>query len=354
MNYNFIFIWLFIVAILINIAHGSFIIDENGYMQRQTKWLWAVVAFIPIFYLAVFGAPQGDVAVYIENYKTLPEKWTDILLYIKNLDSSYLFWLLAALIKKISGTNVLAFRFIIALIQSIPVIYVFRKYSDNYLLSLYIFVASAVPLAWMMNGLRQFAAVTIIFGATPFIIKKDYKKVIPIILIASLFHQTAIIMLPIVFIAQGKAWNKKTIFLIIAAIFAVYLFANNSGAYESFMEGAGYSSEVYATDDGTNPLRVLVNFIPVALAFLGKKSIEKDNIPIINFSINMSIISFGIYLVSMVTSGILVGRVPIYMSLYSLLLFPYLIKRIFTFESYRIMKIILIVCYGFYYFIQYA
>lgn len=354
MNYNNIFVWLLGCWILIRIVYGEYRTTENKYVQKKINCVYALLAFLPIIYIVVFGPMQGDVPVYIYNYKNLPEKWTDIVLYIKTLDNSYLFWTISIIIKKISGANTTAFRLVIALLQSVPVIYIYRKYSDSYLLSLYLFVTSAIPIAWMMSGIRQFTAVTLIFAATSLVLKKDYKKVIIIILIATLIHQTAIIMLPIVFIAQGKAWNKKTLALIAIAIMLVYVFTSKSGAYESFMETAGVAKEVYVTDDGTNPLRVLVNFVPVILAFIGRKMVEKDDIPIINMSVNMSIISFGIYLISMVTSGIMVGRVPIYMSLYNFILLPYLIKRIFTYDSYRVILGFVIVFYGLYYYVQYV
>lgn len=40
---------------------------------------------------------------------------------------------------------------------------------------------------------------------------KKYIRCILVILLASTIHQTALIMLPIIFIVQGKPWNKKTI-----------------------------------------------------------------------------------------------------------------------------------------------
>lgn len=44
----------------------------------------------------------------------------------------------------------------------------------------------------------------------------------------------------------------------------------------------------------------------------------------------MSIVSASIYLVSMFTSGIFIGRLPIYCSLYSYVLLPWEIKHLFN------------------------
>ena len=44
----------------------------------------------------------------------------------------------------------------------------------------------------------------------------------------------------------------------------------------------------------------------------------------------MSTISAGLYFVGMFTSGIMIGRLPIYFSLYNFILLPYLFNFIYT------------------------
>ena len=48
----------------------------------------------------------------------------------------------------------------LASIQAIILVTIYRKYSTNYLLSIFLFIASTDYLSWMFNGVRQFAAVT--------------------------------------------------------------------------------------------------------------------------------------------------------------------------------------------------
>lgn len=87
------------------------------------------------------------------------------------------------------------------------------------------------------------------------------------------------------------------------------------------------------------------------IAFCGRKIIvKKDNI-FINICINMSVICAGIYFLGMFTSGILVGRLPIYFELYNIILLPYLLEECFTKESSKIMYLLCTVGFlGFYYF----
>ena len=97
-------------------------------------------------------------------------------------------------------------------------IYVYRKYSSRYLVSFFLFIASTDYISWMFNGIRQFLAVTITFIGIKFILDKKYAKAIILILIASLMHQSALLVIPFIFIAQGKAWNKKTLLFMVAVI----------------------------------------------------------------------------------------------------------------------------------------
>ena len=60
----------------------------------------------------------------------------------------------------------------LASIQAIILVTIYRKYSTNYLLSIFLFIASTDYLSWMFNGVRQFAAVTIIFASTKFMLEK--------------------------------------------------------------------------------------------------------------------------------------------------------------------------------------
>ncbi len=64
----------------------------------------------------------------------------------------------------------------------------------------------------------------------------------------------------------------------------------------------------------------------------------------------MSVICVGIYFLGIFTSGVLVGRLPVYFELYNIILLPYLLKECFTKESSKIMFILCTVGFlGFYY-----
>ena len=302
----------------------------EGKEQQRIKPLFALIVFLPIIYMSAYGRPRSDTYLYLYVYRTLPNTLGELFEKIQYYQNKG-FVIFEVLIKQFFGGSERAFRLALALIHAIPVIYVIRRYSENYIFSIYLFLATGCHLAWMMNGMRQFMAVTIIFAATPWILEKKYVKAILMILLASTIHRTALVMIPVIFIVQGEVWNWKTILFNLVIVIATVVFAGNEGLFDNFAESVGYSLEAAKAwgDDGANPIRVLVNAVPMVLAWYYRNTIKAQNSRILNICVNMSVITTGMYLVAMVTSGIMVGRMPIYTSLYNLILLPFVLKYCF-------------------------
>lgn len=323
---------------------------QFGKYEWRYKPLFAILVFLPVFIMAVYGPVMFDTYTYLGTFRNLPSSismgWKEA---VRSDRPGFI--LFGLTIKQIFGENETIYRFAIAMIHSIPVVLILRKYSDDYLLSIYIFITTALHLSWMMNGLRQFMAVTIIFVATPWIVQKKYVRSIIVILIAALFHRTVLVMIPIIFIVQGKVWNWKTILYSIAIVALTYIFSRNADAFDTVASIAGYSMQAARDwgDDGANPIRVLVNAVPMVMAFIYRHRLSTDDNPLINVCINMSVITTGIYLVAMVTSGILTGRMPIYTSLYNLILLPHILKNAINRNQQGMITIVAIILYYLYF-----
>lgn len=351
--YGYIFIWLVLFGLLINQTRLFKIEYNNGVKMKGWYFSTATILFFPIFWLACMGPAINDIPEYIHLYKLVPSTIPELQTYISTLDSGQGFAVLEWLIKSFFGDSVTAFRVVIAALHSIPIIWIFKKYSEDYWITIYLFVASACHIGWMMNGLRQFIAVVMILSALPLMIRQKYGKVILIVLLATTIHITAIFMLPVVFIVQGKAGNKKTLLFIALAIVAMFIFSKNPAFADMFLEGTEFAGTITQMqkfgDDGVNPIRVLVNLVPIFLAFVQKKHIAKEENKLIHICVNMSIITLGLNLMAMVTSGILMGRMAIYTSLYSFIIMPYLIRNAFTKNSQKLVNMLMIVFYFIYY-----
>ena len=322
----------------------------EGKEQQRIRPLFALIVFLPIIYMAAYGRVRADTYLYLFSYRLMPSSISDLLPNIEYYSSKG-FAIFEVLIRQYFGNSESAFRLILALIHAIPVIFVCRKYSVNYILSTYLFLATGCHLAWMMNGLRQFMAVTIIFAATPWLLKRKYVWVILTILLASTIHRTALVMLPVVFIVQGEVWNWKTLLFSVVIVIATVIFAGNEEVFDNFADSVGYSLNAAKAwgDDGANPIRVLVNAVPMILAWYYRNTIKAQNSQMLNICVNMSVITTGMYLVAMVTSGIMVGRMPIYTSLYNLILLPFVLKFCYRGGMRQIVTLVAVVLYFVYF-----
>lgn len=348
-------IWIGFMAVMSMI--GNFKQEEVvcGQKVLRTKALFAFIVFAPIIWMAANRGWFADTTLYILNYLNMPDSLSQLPTYFATLTKDKGFYVLSFFLKLILGSGFKPYLFVLALFQGISVVYFFRKYSSDYIISIFLFVASTDYLSWMFNGLRQFMAVTIILFATSYMLEKKYFPVVCAILLASTMHKSALLMIPFVFIAQGEPWNKKTLILIFIVLLAVGFTGEFTTLLDDSLSKTQYVNVVsdYQSfnDDGTNPLRVLVYSLPALLSLFGLRYIKNAHNPLINFCVNMSIISMGLYVISMVTSGIFIGRLPIYCSLFGYILLPWEIDYIFNEKSAILIKIMMVLSYlAFYYY----
>ena len=353
-GYILILIWVGVIGLLSVTTSGVYRMETmNGEKVRRVTPLFAVVAVLPLVIWAGFRGYVGDTAAYMRAFGEMPSSFSGIANYIDTIKKDQGFYFASAVIKCIIGNRQTLYFIILAGVQCFLIFRIYRKYSSSYVVAFFLFIASTDYISWIFNGVRQFTAVTITVACFPWILKKKYIRAIVGILLASLFHQSALLVLPFVFIVQGKAWNKKTLLFIFAVIVAV-MFANQfTNILDTMLAETQYENVISDwenwQDDGTNLLRVLVYCVPTILSLIGMKYIRQEDDPLINLCTNMSIASAGLYVVSMFTSGVFIGRLPIYFSLYNYILLPWEIDNIFTKQSAKLIYIAMVIAYlGFY------
>lgn len=357
-QYILVIIWLGILYFISRNANVYTSENIFGKNEVRVSVAFAIFAVLPLIYwTATRNSWFGDTGAYIGGFKMLPSTLGEMPEYISNVKKDKGFSVFGILIKQIVGNREVLYLGILAAIQIIILSLVYRKYSTDYVMALFVFVASTDYISWMHNGIRQFTAVILIFAATELILQKKYVPLIAIILFASTIHGSALLMIPIVFIAQGEPWNKKTMLAIVVLLLAIVYVENFTTLLESMLEETQYTNVVSdwqaGKDDGTNPIRVFIYAVPTLLSLVGLYQIKTIKDPIINLACNMGIISTMLYCLSMVTSGIYIGRLPIYCSLYANgILLPWEIKNIFTKKSSKMVYIVAVVCYMLFFYYQ--
>lgn len=356
--YWFMMAWVIFFGILAQasarrVCVGEYL-GEKVYEPRVHLFM-AVVTFAVIIFFAGMRTTVGDTTAYIKMFDDYPlfQNAHDVI-----FDSSARepgFRLFSILIKTYVSDNYTVWLSIIAVISGICIMLPIYKYSCNFAVSAFLFIASC-QFTWMFNGMRQFLVAAIMFSCTGLILKDKTLLYIIIVCILSTIHKSAFILIPMYFIAKGEPWNNRTLLFIGCIVLAMLFTSKFTGLLNDVVEQTDYATSVEEfknTDDGTSIIRILVESIPIILAFVYRDKIKDKLTPIVKLSINMSLIASGLYIISKIaSSGILLGRLPIYFSMYNLILLPWLLKNIFKYREKNLIYYIMILCYFVFFYYQ--
>lgn len=305
-------------------------IGEIAEIQNRRKNIVKFIAFILIGYIVFWAAVRNGVAdtrVYIQSYNLLKSDVGIFDSFIRNddgsLDKAPLFISYQILLKKL-GFDWHFFLGSIAVFSGLCIYYGISKFSDNVSYSVFLFITS-LEFYWLFNGIRQFVVAAMFFAAFRLVVEKKFIKFLLLVFVMCFIHSTAIILIPIYFIVNMKNWDIGISTCIIVTMAIVLIF---SGKVNVWIDDA-FSDYDYLNavqdDDGVNILRVAVSLVTPVLAYIYRKDIARYNNPYINVMVNFSLITAGLYAVGYVTSGIYIGRLPIYTELFNILLLPFII-----------------------------
>ena len=354
--YVFMLIWVIIFGILANVTSKTVCVDsENMIYEQRANLFFVLMTFSVIIFFASLRSSVADTAAYVSMFKSYPSDLSQIDGLLNGVAKRYPgFLVLTVILKKFTSDYNVWFT-IIAVISGICVMIPLYKYSSNFGVSAFLFMASC-QFSWMFNGMRQFLVASIIFACTGLVLRRKFIPYAIIVCLLSTIHTSALILIPMYFIVTGEPWNKRTMLFVGGIILAILFTSKFTGMLEDVVENTDYATsmeEFKETDDGTSIMRIAVESVPVIIAFVYRNKIKDKLTPIIKLSINMSLVSSGFYVISKIArSGIMLGRLPIYFSMYNLILLPWLIKNIFNKEEKRLVYYLMIVLYLVFFYYQ--
>ncbi|WP_394186443.1 EpsG family protein [Metabacillus halosaccharovorans] len=283
----------------------------------------------------------GDTYFYMQTYATQDFTWEYIL---ENKDPG--FGVLQMYLKRISNDPQILI-FLTALVTNILIVITLYKYTKMIEISLYVFITSGMFIV-SMNGIRQFLAASIIFWATKYLLTGKFKQYFFIVLFASTFHESALILIPIYFIVRREAWTKVTFLILSLAILIVIGFDQFSKILFSAIGNSQYGDYSNFGEGGANKIRVLVESVPVIIAFFGRHKL-RELWPKSDIIVNMSVI--GLLFMIIATQNWIFARFNIYFSLYNLILISWIIY-LFKENNRKFIYYGLLVCYLLYFYYE--
>lgn len=257
--------------------------------QNDRKIFFFLTTFLVVCFQGLRSFSVGtDLANYIPSYSYIGKYVPfSVSATYKNYEAGYI--LLNKIIYKI-GLDQRGFLIVVTILIQIPIFYTIYKYSENPLLSILAYFAFG-NFIMTFSGLRQAISMSFCFYAYVFIKKKKLLKYIITVLIACLFHKSAIICLLLYplyyirikrivfpFILLGIALCflfRYQIFIVISKLY--YGEAKNvraTGAYTMFVMFLLLYIVAYILQSQDEEYRGLMNILPLIVCIYSLASIH--------------------------------------------------------------------------------
>lgn len=309
---------------------------------RKNKYMeWTFITLTIVIFVLVAGLRNnvGDTRAYINSYKNLAtfNGFTE-----NSKDKG--FAVFSLILYQIS-TDPQFMIFITSLITQLGNLITMVRYRSYFELQTYMYFTAGGFLV-TMNGIRQALVGSILFLYTHFIIKGKFIPYLVVVLLMSTIHQSALIMIPIYFIARQEAWSKNTLIIIgISSIGFLFFYQLVPILFDMISSSTyiEYKEDILTVGAGSSFMRVLVNSVPVVLSYMYRDKIKKiwpESNVFINMSLlNLIIVTFALY-------NWIFARFSIYFELYNFVLLPFIIKNCFEERKERdLIYYLFIICY---------
>ncbi|MBQ8472246.1 MAG: EpsG family protein [Bacilli bacterium] len=312
MNYYFI-----LLLILIEITLLIFLTKKVPKLDENKKYFTIIFIFLVLF--LVLRSPS--VGVDTDNYKKIFEYCheVDFLKLFTHGRHEVAYKYYCKFISTIYN-NYSFFLMVTSVLSMIGVYYFIKDNSKNYLNSLLIFITFNF-YGYFFGILRQSLAISILLYSLKFVKNRKLLKFLLAVFLASLFHKTALVFLPIYFVYNLKI-NKKII-ITWAVFIGVFLIFKN--VILNFIFEYIYKPESLEALSGDGyKMLILLFAVSIASYFYQDKLLKQDKNN--QLFINMTFIATIIQVLATIFST--AYRVTLYYSFAIIIVIPNILKLI--------------------------
>ena len=212
------------------------------YIFLQNKSVNRKSILVPILILVSFSSIRSyyvgtDTRTYLLNFTSN----LDVKYFSFNSDIEYGYQFLEFII--LNFTHNYFWLFFVTSMVVVPLYLItIRKLSENYIISIFVYITFGF-YTFFFNGLRQGIAMALFFFSLPYLLNRKIVIYFLIVCIASLFHISALMMIPLYFLIHFKLkieWKVLYCFslsLLSSQILIKYL-AQSNVRYESYTQEA--------------------------------------------------------------------------------------------------------------------
>lgn len=265
----------------------------------------------------------SDTVQYLYRYNNVPIKLTKDAF----TGSETMFFALSTMFKNL-GISYQGYLTIIALIVTITFTVFYYKYSRNMFLSFFLHVTIGL-FSVTMSASRQTIAICIILVAFMAMLRNNFFKFAIMVLIASLFHTSAITFLPIYFLKYIKITKRRGVLILLATFSMLFLRIPLANLFQYFVPARYIKYGLVNELNPINPLLIITALsIPtVCLFFWGtvEKSSEKE-FKLFSILFTLSCVNALINIIALNSS--MIFRITFYFIPFNMVLIPNIIEGI--------------------------
>lgn len=326
------------------------LVNVEGERRYTIQYIYAVFIFLYIIFFIGLRDSVLDTGAYVQSFKDMPVNWREILQFVSDSTTGKGFYFIQGIFKCFISENHYVWLVFLATVSCCCLLRILYKYSVDFPLTVYLFISNTT-FTWLLNGTRQFLAVCILFAFTDWLIEGKKIRYMLLAFAMSTIHSSALFMIPIcLFVSAKKILDEKMVaFAVLTVIGTRY----SEKVFEmlNFVLDKDYT-DALTTGTGSNIIRLFVAVIPILIVIVSYRYVNEKATPSIRLAVDMSLVGTCFYFASTFTNGILIGRMPIYFTVYNLYLLPWLIKNCFNEESRKIAKVACMVMYAAYFYYQ--
>ena len=287
-----VYISILLSTLIISLMGGNYIYSvKRGKIIEIKRWALITILFIFVFFFAV----RWNVGTDFPNYFNRFYNSNNLNLNTIVGSRDWGFYLTTILLYKIGNGSYILYSIIIGVMLYTPIITVYRKYTNNYIVTIFLYISMCLYM-WPYNGTRQAIALSILFIATYFLANNRIWMFIFILLLASTFHSSVIFVAPFIFIARYEAWSKKMILTIIILCISIIILPSLWNYIINFLDLIGQNK--MANDywnlrylrSGINSIRIVVALVPVIVAYIYRNKLN-ERLPYSDLIINMCLLN---------------------------------------------------------------
>ena len=342
-NLFVLIIFCFIIANQIEVlSRGASSVWEAAKKNLIIKLLFIVLVLIMILFSGL-RTSYNDTSAYFHGYTMIDASNLKLLTLTEPYGGFYLF---EGMLKKYISAEPQTLIMASSIIVNVLYVWFFAKHSKCFGLTVLSYFILG-PYVFSMAGIKQILAMSISLLAIDNMLRKRYRRFVLWMLLAMTFHPYIICLIILPLLTDG-IWNMKTVVIILVMVFCV-------SNLDFIIRLASYIGKDYSLDEMTgstiNPIRVIVEMIPVFFAFVSRNKIRRVNDNFLNLGINMMVLNGFMIFAGLFMSPIYCGRIATYFSSFVAITIPWMLDVIYKKNENRRANIMIYYAFFIVYFI---